>query len=221
VNKKNKEVKILKKKMLEKIIVGSFFTNCYFIGSDATRNVFVIDPGAESKKIIATIECLKAIPVGSILTHGHPDHAGALKKIKKKFGVPLLYNEKEYKSTIRFKADQWLIEGDIIEIDSIKLRVLETGGHSPGGISLYTRDIRVFKEKSYDGVIFTGDLLFRRSIGRTDAEGCDGELLCSNIRDKIMYNPDLTDNFLILSGHMGITTIGEERAFNPYREHFL
>jgi len=207
--------------MLEKIIVGSFFTNCYLIGSDVTRKVIVIDPGAEPEKIIATIEFLNVVPIAIILTHGHPDHAGALKKIRKKYGVPFLCNEKEYKSTIRAKAERWLNEGDIIKVDSIKLRVLETGGHSPGGISLYTRDIRKFRKKSYDGVIFTGDLLFRRSVGRTDAEGCDGELLCSNIRDKIMYNPDLTDDFLILSGHMGITTIGEERAINPYREHFL
>ena len=203
--------------MLEKLVLGSYFVNCYLVGSDRTKEIFVIDPGADAESIIVKIEELKARPIAILLTHAHADHTMALRQVKKYFDVPLWYNEKEYKAFIRTKADKSLNEGDVLEIDSIKLHVLETGGHSPGSVSIYTKDIAMFRGNTYDGVVFTGDLVFRRSVGRTDEVGCDGPLLIANIKNKIMHNPELTNNFLILAGHLGITTIGEERAF--YQQH--
>ena len=85
----------------------------------------------------------------------------------------------------------------------------------------FTKDIHEFGGNNYDGVIFTGDLLFRRSKGIDDGVGCDKALLNNNLREKIMYNPDLTDNFLVLPGHEGETTIDEERSLNPFGKEFL
>jgi len=207
--------------ILEKLIVGLFGCNCYLVGSKITNEIYIIDPGAEEDLIIKTIEDLNAHPIGIILTHAHPDHKGALNSIKNYFDIPLLYNQHEFQHTIFKEADQWLKEGDVLRNKDFKLTVLETAGHSPGGISLYSHDFRAFRGNKYDGIIFTGDLIFRRSIGRSDLMGGNQELLFSNIRNKIIYNPSLSENFLILAGHLGITTIGEEKSLNPFGKFFL
>lgn len=206
---------------LEKIIVGMFGTNSYLIGSQSNNEVYIIDPGAQADLIIGKIRELNAKPIGIILTHGHPDHTGALKELKTMFNIPLLYNKKEYKNPILIEANHWLKEGDTLNIGNITLHILETGGHSPGGISLYTKDITSFRGNKYDGIIFTGDLIFRRSIGRTDLVDGNRMQLFENIFNKIIYNPEFTESFLILAGHMGLTTIGEEKRLNPFGKHFL
>ncbi len=207
--------------ILEKLIVGSYGCNCYLVGSKNTNEIYIIDPGAEEDLIIKTIDDLNAHPIGIILTHAHPDHTGAYKFLKNYFDIPLLYNKHAFQHIIFKKADQWLKEGDVLRNKDFKLTVLETAGHSPGGISLYSNDIRTFRGNNYDGIIFTGDLIFRRSIGRSNLLGGDQELLFSNIKNKIIYNPLLSENFLILAGHLGITTIGEEKTLNPFGKFFL
>jgi glyoxylase-like metal-dependent hydrolase (beta-lactamase superfamily II) len=133
-----------------------------------------------------------------------------------------MYSKKEYDSGIytRKEADRWLSEGDLINVGSIQLHVMETPGHSPGSLSYYSDDVSQYKDQPIDGIIFTGDLLFRRSIGRSDLKGGNQQALFSSIREKIMENPDITDNFLVCPGHMGISTVGEERNNNMYRKYF-
>jgi len=208
--------------IFKKLIVGSYGTNCYIFGSDS--RIIVIDPGAEPKSIIETIENLgDAIQVAAIvLTHGHFDHSMKAGRILKHFNAPLMYSKGDAKKYgINKDADKWLNEGDTIELDSIILHVLETPGHSPGGISLYTKDIKQLNGNNIDGIIFTGDLIFRRSIGRTDFPGGDQNQLFSSIKEKIMYNSEITDNFVIFPGHMGETTVGEERKYNMFKNYFL
>jgi len=164
--------------------------------------------------IIDKIKHLNCEPLTLILTRKHIDHRNALWDLKEKYKIPVFYNKKEFdyfKSLRKIKADKWLIENEIIKVNQITLHVLETGGHSPGRISLYTRDIKDVFGKNYDGIIFTGDLIFKNNIGRSDIRGGNKELLCTNIKNKIMYNPKLTDNFLILAGHRELTTIGFEK----------
>lgn len=207
--------------ILEKLTVGIFGCNCYLIGSRLRKEIFIIDPGAQSELILDKIHQLKVKPKGIILTHGHPDHTGALASIKDEYDIPVLYNKGEYKKPISTKADRWLNEGDIFSIGNLQLHVLETGGHSIGGISLYTKDITNFRGKNYDGIIFTGDLIFRRSVGRTDLSEGNRQRLFENISQKIIYNTDLSEDFLILAGHMGLTTIKEEKQLNPFGKSFL
>ncbi len=208
--------------ILIKLIVGTLGCNCYIVGSKTTNQVVIIDPGAEADIIIKKIAELNVEPESIILTHGHIDHIGAIKPIQEKFQIPLSYNIQDYSEQyersdkrffIKLKPDKNMKEGDNIMIGDISLHILETGGHSKGGISLYTRDINEYESKIYDGIIFTGDLIFRRSFGRVDGPGGDKNLIRLNVRDKIMNNPEITDNFLMLPGHMGNSTIGEERKF--------
>ena len=208
--------------ILRKLILGAFGTNCYVFGSD--NEVVIIDPGGESKEIINLIEeHTNAKPIAVLLTHGHIDHVMAVGKIMRYFEIPLMYNKKEYDLGIyrRKLATKWIEEGDTIAIENITLHVLETPGHSPGALCFYSNDIKELNGKKIDGLIFTGDLIFRRSIGRSDVGGGNQSQLFSSIKNKIMYNPELTDNFIIFPGHMDETSVGEERKFNMFKDYFL
>lgn len=210
--------------ILRRLIVGPLGTNSYIFGSTQTNQVVIIDVGGDPDIIINTIvEKLNAKPIAVLLTHGHYDHTLKLGKVLRHFDIPLMYNKKEFDSGTytQKKADSWLSEGDTISIGKITLNVLETPGHSPGALSYYSKDPQEYNGQKIDGVVFTGDLIFQRSIGRSDLRGGDSRLLFSSIKTKIMYNPDITDNFLILPGHMGITSVGEERKLNMFKNYFL
>ncbi len=209
--------------ILKRLIVGPLGTNSYIFGSSKSKEVVIIDVGGEPEVIIKVIEELKAKPIGLLLTHGHYDHTLKLGKLLRYFNIPLMYNKKEFDSGIyrNKEANRWLSEGDTIKIGELTLVVLETPGHSPGALSYYSKEPREYDGKKIDGVIFTGDLIFRRSIGRSDLGGGDPQLLFSSIKNKIMYNPKISDNFLIFPGHMGITSVREERELNMFRNYFL
>ena len=204
--------------ILKKLIVGSIGTNCYVFGSD--KEVVIIDPGGDPEMIISTIEELGVTPIAILLTHEHVDHTTGVEGVLNRYKIPLMYSKNGFRGHVQ-EANKRLAEGDEIKIDNISLRVLETPGHSRGGVCYYTKEVKEIDGKKIDGIIFTGDLLFRRSIGRTDIGGGNQSELFSSIKNKIMYNPELTDNFLALPGHMGITSIGEERSSNMYKSYFL
>jgi len=209
--------------LFKKLILGALGTNVYVFGSSETKEIVIIDPGGEPEAIAQTIKEFDAKPIAVLLTHGHFDHTMQVKKILRTFKIPLMFNKKEFSSGVynRKEADRWISEGDIIEIGELKLNVLETPGHSPGSISFYCKDIKEFNGTPIDGIIFTGDLLFRRSIGRSDVPGGNQNILFNSIRQKIMYNPEITDNFLVFPGHMGNTSVGEERNLNMFKRGFL
>ncbi len=209
--------------ILKKLVVGQLGTNSYIFGSSTTKEVVIIDPGGNPESIIKAVEEVGGKPIAVLLTHGHFDHTLAVAKIKRYFDIPLMFNKKECDSGIysHKKADKWLNEGDSISIGEITLHVLETPGHSPGSLCFYTKDVKEYEGQNIDGIIFSGDLIFRRSIGRSDIGGGDSNVLFSSIKNKIMNNPDITDNFLIFAGHMGDTSVGEERQMNMFKNYFL
>ena len=209
--------------IFKRLIVGPLGTNCYLFGTEKTYETVIIDPGGDASTIKKNLKELNADPIAVLLTHGHFDHTLKVKELLNHFQIPLMYNIKEYQSKVytEIEANKWLKEGDQIRIGEINLKVLETPGHSPGSLCFYTNDIKLFDGQEIDGILFSGDLLFRGSIGRTDIGGGNQSQLFTSIREKIMYNKELTDNYLIFPGHMGVTSIAEERKTNMFRKYFL
>ena len=209
--------------ILESVSVGNYGTNCYFFGSDKTKEVVIIDPGAEIEKIVTAIKKLGVRPIAILLTHGHSDHSRKAVKIANIYRVPLMYHKREY--DLRFftqkPADKWLKEVDEIIVGELILHVLETPGHTPGSISFFSKDAKEFDGQAIDGVLFTGDLIFFKRVGAWYYRGGNKEHLYLSIKNKIMNNSELTDNFLIFPGHSRISSIGIERKSNEYKEFFL
>lgn len=153
--------------LIKKIVVGSIFTNCYFI-SDG-QELAVIDPGGDTDKIIKEIEILNLKLKYIICTHYHYDHVLSVLEVKNKLGGLVLVHEAE-KNYIDFKPDKFLSDGDEIYIGKIKLKVIHTPGHSAGSISLLGGNY-----------IFTGDTLFLDGYGRTDLAGGSDEKMAESL----------------------------------------
>ena len=203
--------------ILKTLVVGPFASNCYIVGSESSGRGIIIDPGAEAKLIIRTVNDLGLTIPLIVVTHTHIDHLGALKSVKDETRAKFALHEAEAGLGVFSrmlssmmggslsqlpKPDKLLKDGDTIDIDGLHFTVLHTPGHSPDGISLYGHRI-----------VFTGDALFNYGIGRTDFPGCSYEQLMESIQNKLMTLPDET---IVYPGHGSSTTIGEERRGNPF-----
>ena len=206
--------------IIKKLVVGFLGTNCYIVGCERTKKAFIVDPGAESSRIIEEIKKEHLNPIYIINTHGHGDHIGANKNIKQEFGdlkILIHANDKDMLTDasknlsadfamnyVSPSADLVLNGGEIIEVGNLKLEILFTPGHTPGGISIFIK-----KEKT----VFTGDALFAGSVGRTDLPLSSGVDLIRAIKEKLMI---LDSDVVVYPGHSSDSTIGNERANNPF-----
>ena len=210
--------------ILKTLVVGSYIVNTYIFGSSKTKEVVIVDPGAEAEKIISAIDKLEASPISILITHGHGDHIGAAGVVSNYYDIPILFHENSRRFSVSSLDRRGLKEGDTINVGEYTLHVLETPGHSLDSLCYYSKDPKEFNGQEIVGIIFTGDLIFCRGIGRSDFGGGNSNQLFSSIKNKIMHNPEITDNFLIFSGHSysgDVTSVGDERKQNPYREYFL
>ena len=220
--------------MLERILVGAMYTNCY-IFSNGKKECIIIDPGGDSDEIVSRVSMLKMIPVAIVLTHGHYDHTaacGALKRVYQEKNIDLQIaihlSDKSYLGKSGFKKNMETLidlgldqEEDISKIlDDLPqatlflkdedviletgLVVIETPGHTRGSICLYSER---------DGLLFSGDTLFFQGIGRTDLPGGNETKLMKSIHDKIMTLPPETSVF---PGHGVPTSIEREQKGNPF-----
>jgi len=201
--------------------VGNFAVFCYLIGDEESREGLFIDPADDAKKLLVEAKSHGLDKIKYIVnTHSHVDHVMGNAEMAKITGAKIVIHEKDARDLVRVppyllemfgatpspQADILVKEDDAIQVGHIKLKVIHTPGHSPGGMSLYL-----------DGMVFTGDTLFVGSVGRTDFPGSSWDVLEASIRQKLYVLPGETKVF---PGHnygsAPSSTIQNEKRYNPF-----
>ncbi|MCQ2530146.1 MAG: MBL fold metallo-hydrolase [Lachnospiraceae bacterium] len=201
---------------LDCIRVGMLETNCYLVSNDETKEAIITDPGDNAAFIAQCVEEKGVKPVAVFLTHAHADHILALEEIREKYDIPVYVNEADedmlqdgYKNLGMVEIhltekDVKLKGGEELSVGGMKIQVLHTPGHTPGGTCYY------FPEA---GFVLAGDTMFFRSWGRTDFPGGDERALMKSIQTKLLPLPEET---LVYPGHMQATTIQGERRMHGF-----
>lgn len=204
---------------IEMMVLGDVRTNCYLLINEETKEALVVDPADRAdvivRKLIDEGLTLNAI----LLTHGHGDHILAVGDLKKQFGVKVYAAKAEeallsdaaqnlskalFGIAVTVKPDILLEDGQEFEVAGIRLRMLHTPGHTPGGCCYYQAEKKI---------LFSGDTLFCGSIGRTDFPGGSLSELVRSVKEKLLVLPE---DVKVYPGHEEITTIGHEKRYNPY-----
>lgn len=196
--------------IIKTLIAGMYEENCYLIMDEGTKELAIIDPGGQPNLIEKEISRLDVKPKFILLTHGHMDHVGAVIELMNKLNIPFYIseNEEQYMKNDEFvfgslpKASKYLKEGDTVSLGNNIIKVIETAGHTAGGICFLVND-----------ELFTGDTLFQGSIGRSDFPGGNGAQLIKNIKEKLL---PLGDSVKVYPGHGPASTIGYEKRNNPF-----
>ena len=207
---------------IEHYVVGPVATNCYFMINDDTGEAIVVDPGAAAKSLSEKLREGSHTPVAVLLTHGHFDHAGGVEELLRQFSgedIPV-YAYRGERQVLEdpglnlsggmgghaetYHATDYLEDGDEFTAAGFDIRLLYTPGHTPGGCCFYLQN---------QGICFTGDTLFCGSVGRSDFPGGSASQLVSAIREKLLVLPDDT---VCYPGHDSVTTIGDEKKYNPF-----
>jgi hydroxyacylglutathione hydrolase len=199
--------------------VGPVAENCFIARVDGSDRALIVDPGDEADRILAAVEELGVIVEAILVTHCHFDHIGAVAPVAGATRAPVYCPEIEvpvladimsfvpwpgfgpYES---YDADEKVSGGEHLSLAGLEIDVLFTPGHSPGHVTYAIPE---------EGALFSGDVLFKGSVGRVDLPGGDGPTLLESIRTLVdSYPPETT----VHPGHMGTTTLGAERGSNPF-----
>ncbi len=204
---------------VRQLTVGAIAENCFIVRAAGSDKALVVDPGEEAERILAEVEASGAEVEAILVTHCHFDHIGAVAPVAKATGAPVYCPELEvpvladimsfvpfagfgpYES---YDADETVKGGETLELAGLSLDVIFTPGHSPGHVTYSVRG---------EEAIFSGDVLFQGSVGRVDLPGGDGPTLLRSIGTLLdSHSPETA----VYPGHMGATTLGAERATNPF-----
>lgn len=203
--------------LIETLVVGPLQVNCFIIACEVTRLALVVDPGDDAERILAALTARKLKVVSVVNTHGHFDHVGGNRRLVEATGAELLLHEADLPILRRARDHAagyglvsagspeptcFLKDGEVLTVGELKVSVIATPGHSPGGISLHVA-----------GHLFAGDTLFADSVGRTDLPGSNHGALVKSIREKLFVLPEAT---VVHPGHGPDTTIGREKRHNPF-----
>jgi glyoxylase-like metal-dependent hydrolase (beta-lactamase superfamily II) len=207
--------------MLKGIVVGVFQENCWVIGNRKTGEAICIDPGDQPDEIMALAKDMGVTIKLIANSHAHIDHVLGVQGVHSRTGCKFLLHHQDLDllrdgfkmSAVRFgldptqqppDPDQFVEDDDIVEVAGVRLRAITTPGHTPGSVSYYCAEA---------GALFSGDTLFRGSIGRTDLPGGSFEQEMDSICDRLLALPEET---AVLPGHMDETTIQFEKKHNPF-----
>jgi hydroxyacylglutathione hydrolase len=199
--------------------VGPVAENCFLFRPDDSDRALIVDPGDEADRILKPVSELGLTVEAILVTHCHFDHIGAVAPVAEATGAPVYCPQIEvpvladimsfvpwpgfgpYES---YEADETVAGGETLELAGFEIDVLFTPGHSPGHVTYSVRG---------EDAIFSGDVLFQGSVGRTDLPGGDWATLLESIRTLVDSHPEET---VVYPGHMGITSLAAERATNPF-----
>jgi hydroxyacylglutathione hydrolase len=199
--------------------VGPVAENTYLFRRDGSDRALIVDPGDEADKLLGAIDALGVTLEGILLTHTHFDHVGAVAPVAKATGAEVWVPEKEafvladinsfvgwpgFGPFESYDAEHTLAGGERLELAGFEIDVLSTPGHSPGHVTFSIPD---------EEAVLSGDVLFQGSVGRTDLPGGDWGTLLESLRTLVDALPAET---AVYPGHMGITSLGAERATNPF-----
>jgi hydroxyacylglutathione hydrolase len=199
--------------------VGLVQENCYLVRRPDSDRAVIVDPGDEPEKLLGAIDALGLTLDGILLTHTHFDHVGAVAPVAKATGAEVWVPELERQVLAdimsyvpwqgfgpfeSYEAEHTLSGGEKLELAGFEIDVIFTPGHSPGHVSFSIPE---------EAALFSGDVLFQGSVGRTDLPGGDWPTLLESIRTLIESLPEETT---VHPGHMGVTTLAAERAANPF-----
>jgi len=204
---------------VEMLTVGQIGENCFLFWPQGGDKLLIVDPGEEAERILAAVSATGATVEAILLTHCHFDHIGAVAPVARATGAPVYCPEIEvpvladimayvpwegfgpYES---YEADEIVRGGETLELAGMEIEVVFTPGHSPGHVTYAVKG---------EPAIFSGDVLFQGSVGRVDLPGGDGPTLLASIGKLMDAYPEET---VVHPGHMGLTTLGAERASNPF-----
>ncbi|MDQ3672142.1 MAG: MBL fold metallo-hydrolase [Actinomycetota bacterium] len=201
--------------LVEQLALGPIGTNCYVVRTDAAAEAVVVDPSGDADELRLLLARLGVTCVGILVTHGHWDHLLGVAELAEGTGSPVYMSESE-RSLLEdpnrftppgvvlrpYTPDVLLVGGETLDVAGICFEVLSVPGHSPAHLAYHA-----------DGSLFSGDVLFAGSVGRTDLPGADWDTLVTSIR--FLFDT-LAPGTTVYPGHGPATTLGEELARNPF-----